>query len=831
MMLKSRTDRAAHQPNPTIAAEGIECARLDARAVTCNPAQRSHGKVVTRTAQVHFGCRDVQTCSAANTNLTTGGASMSTTPHKAHATWVQEWSKALQLWFKSWLGRCGLHVPWVACALAYWNFVTSGQGLSAMQVPVQHPYLAQFGVGAFLGACLMLSLILAVSHAAHTRTPLRVVVHWKGLHRFMHHADKLAHGVFGQDSQAGKSQKLVLGAGVFLQPVILSALCFGPQTSVAEISGADGQLAFLTGFCGLGVGAAVVSATLSLPSLGEWRHQRLVMSLTVIAIPTAISATGFYLVTHRLDFIVGLGPTAVVAAGMLTLALHFQAVLIFALRTSRPALTFALPVALVLVHLNQTALPDRPNPLLKQTPPPLAHIESECAKSVDGNKASDSARETDGKAVASSAHSAIPQDPRKQPAPTYLISAEGGGIRAAFWTAVSLEYLSQSLHRPILSETEVLSGVSGGSLGVTAFVAAQELPLQARLPCIKEFLSSDFLTPLVAGLLFVDVPRLILPVGLVDTHRGDYFEEYMANRWTSLTGRRFFAMPLKAAAGGPVSGPALFFNATDALSGRRVPLANVPSPSSGAASDAAGRRLTAAVERALPGLTIAQAVHTSARFTYLSPAPDLVASAAETSKVLAGIDVSGDEANDGARLASLVDGGYFDNSALAPTLAVLEAEATQAPKRAHIIVHVVNDQSRSCADAYAGSGCTTAARQLIASRLSPGRLAWLLRPLQAIEASRAQHSTSSLAALEMAVKLRRETEPPLLLRTLQLPLPPLEEVPPLVGLILDLTQQLPLHGRDPRYETVALGWVLAPVERDLLLKHAKELSVSGGPRS
>src|SRR5262249_39161024 len=138
---------------------------------------------------------------------------------------------------------------------------------------------------------------------------------------------------------------------------------------------------------------------------------------------------------------------------------------------------------------------------------------------------------------------------RATAAPSILVSAEGGGIRAAYWTAVSLEEVSQARKAPLLADTVILSGVSGGSLGIATFLAAQDLPLEARLPCIREFLSGDFLSPLPAGLLFLDVPRLILPAWLLDKHRGDYFEDFMARRWLALTGSDYFYRPLRRAAG------------------------------------------------------------------------------------------------------------------------------------------------------------------------------------------------------------------------------------------------------------------------------------------
>src|SRR5262249_25389537 len=52
--------------------------------------------------------------------------------------------------------------------------------------------------------------------------------------------------------------------------------------------------------------------------------------------------------------------------------------------------------------------------------------------------------------------------------PIYLISAEGGGIRAALWTALNLSQLGVATGGRFGEDVATLSGVSGGSLGIMA---------------------------------------------------------------------------------------------------------------------------------------------------------------------------------------------------------------------------------------------------------------------------------------------------------------------------------------------------------------------------
>src|SRR5262245_14871335 len=334
------------------------------------------------------------------------------------------------------------------------------------------------------------------------------------------------------------------------------------------------------------------------------------------------------------------------------------------------------------------------------------------------------------------------QPPRHTPtAPSspILVSAEGGGIRAAYWTAVSLEELSQARDVPLLVDTAILSGVSGGSLGIATFLAAQELPREARLPCIREFLSGDFLSPLLAGLLFLDVPRLVLPAWLLDTHRGDYFEDFMARRWLALTKSDYFYRSLERAAGDAKGRVAVYLNATDALSGQYIGLTARQTDGAKAPGQLSLSDLNMAVLDRLPDLRIAQAVHMSARFPYLSPNPDLRIPATEASLVLFGQTAPAKKAVEdpttAVSVASLVDGGYFDNSGLWPALRLLESDKDRGADR--FVIHIVNDQIRNCRKMPSNTGCIDAQSRLIKERLS-SRDGWLFRPSDAIQAVRSE---------------------------------------------------------------------------------------------
>lgn len=112
--------------------------------------------------------------------------------------------------------------------------------------------------------------------------------------------------------------------------------------------------------------------------------------------------------------------------------------------------------------------------------------------------------------------------------PIYIVSAQGGGIFAAYHAALTLSRL-QDLSPNFASHVFAISGVSGGSLGATVFsslvktdqVACHDgiLPairqnflnpesLEAKAHCL---LGQDFLSPLLAAGLFPDFVQRFLP--------------------------------------------------------------------------------------------------------------------------------------------------------------------------------------------------------------------------------------------------------------------------------------------------------------------------------
>jgi len=721
-------------------------------------------------------------------------------------------------WFQSFLRRVAVHLPWLFGLAVYVTFFASGQGATALEVPVERPLLSLVVVGALLG---LYGAVMFHFRQSFADPGLHV-----GEHPYEHYTTRAlspAHVTIGRVAEKyglhperGLRLQKCFRRFTFLGAFFVFGAAISGTATVAQLS-LDGACAH---WCigPLAIGSAAVpifiigvAMDVARRSGLASRSRRAFTQALPLMLALLLFAIGVYMVTQHLDVLVGLGSHALVASGVIMIALLVTGIICLLWHQLTLRVAWAVLAALVLISLLQSPLPERPNPLLVQTPT-VVRAATTCSRLT----IAPADRTTT---------EALPSSDRATGGPSILVSAEGGGIRAAYWTAVSLEELSQAVQAPLLDATDIISGVSGGSLGIATFLAAQELPRAARLPCIREFLSGDFLSPLVAGLLFLDLPRLVLPSWLLDKHRGDYFEAYFAKRWLTLTGSDYFYRPLASAGGARSQRASVYFNATDALSGQYIGLPAHPPAGVRTAFEPPLSPLNRAVLRQLPELRVAQAVHFSARFPYLSPSPDLRAPASDVSRALFDEAAAAEGITGKVSLGSLVDGGYFDNSGLWPAFRLLEADRRTPPAPKRFVLHIVNDQARACRDASkkpddpASRGCLEAAAEVLKARRGT-RAGWLLRPAQAIGAVRTEHSLQSIVAMEIAVPRPDE-------RRLWIAPMHWNEPPGLAGLLLDAIMYLPIHGRDQRDGRVALAWTLAPLEREFLCKEAAKIRSAG----
>lgn len=323
------------------------------------------------------------------------------------------------------------------------------------------------------------------------------------------------------------------------------------------------------------------------------------------------------------------------------------------------------------------------------------------------------------------------QEPGTGPVPVVLVATEGGGIRAAYWSASVLAQLEDDMAKervPFSRRVFAISGVSGGALGGATFAAVvarrvqqrQDSDSRSRVAEVDAVLGRDFLSPTLATFLFPDLLQRFVPLPVFND-RAIALEKSWERGWDVAhpddVGR--FHQPFHDLwKTNPHAVPLLFLNSTVVETGQRAlihPLGDYPEGQIGPLGD------TLDVSRVLgTELPLSTAAHLSARFTYVSPA-GLVDTHREGK----------------SRWIRLVDGGYFDNSGTA-TL----QEIARAIQRTHaampgerpmklVVLHIPNAPPNVSPE----RGGLLGGRTLLSESLSPVR---------ALLAARGAHATQAV---------------------------------------------------------------------------------------
>ena len=227
--------------------------------------------------------------------------------------------------------------------------------------------------------------------------------------------------------------------------------------------------------------------------------------------------------------------------------------------------------------------------------------------------------------------------------PLVIVTAEGGGIRAAHWTSAVLHTLDDTPGLQFSDRLFAISSVSGSSFGAAVYAGLKKDTGGAsqQLEPARKILQRKFLAPMVARLVTGDFAQWFIPVPIESFDRSAALEEGFERADEIGAGKNTMALPLASfRPTGDSKVPLLFFNSTSVRTGRRVVASSV----------------SWWIDRQLPGagpvdfhdwvagdVPIATAVHNTARFPVISAA-GLV------------------RANGGGYLGHLVDGGYFENT-------------------------------------------------------------------------------------------------------------------------------------------------------------------------
>jgi uncharacterized membrane protein (GlpM family) len=259
--------------------------------------------------------------------------------------------------------------------------------------------------------------------------------------------------------------------------------------------------------------------------------------------------------------------------------------------------------------------------------------------------------------------------------PVFIVATEGGGIRAAYNTAVILSTL-QDRCPSFAQHVFAISGVSGGSVGAAVFsgLSSERAKNESSKPVVnwependeyftkksKKVLDKDFISPLLAKLLFPDLVQRFLPFRIPSADRARALERGLERSWQSEVGSDLMAKRFEGLGNPSSATPGLLLNTTIVETGDRFVLGSY------AISDNSSEKLQCQYSSLFKDSTafdinLSTAAFASARFTFFTPA---------ASVTMCSISAQGERTPWKLRL---VDAGYYENSGCATLAKVLDA--------------------------------------------------------------------------------------------------------------------------------------------------------------
>lgn len=304
-----------------------------------------------------------------------------------------------------------------------------------------------------------------------------------------------------------------------------------------------------------------------------------------------------------------------------------------------------------------------------------------------------------------------------------LVAAAGGGLRAAYWTAMSLGAIQDAIpnfNRNVFA----ISSVSGGSVGASVYAslvrdsAASKGQLTCMTSpkvdrarpfseCVHDFMEEDYLSPVLAKMVAPDFVQFFLPFPWSQLDRSLALEESWEASYNDIAsrstmGQRFLSLYNSTTSASTV--PALYLNTTHVETGKRY----IMSPlTRGDVTPRLGQKRYNMHDsedlHLLIGsdVRLSTAAHNSARFSYVSP-PGRI------------------QRNDTLEFGHLVDGGYFENSGLATLREIFDAIQEKDPTEEVVVLYLCNDPLPCNAEADS-TRPPTAPRSAVSEFLGPVR--------------------------------------------------------------------------------------------------------------
>jgi hypothetical protein len=264
-----------------------------------------------------------------------------------------------------------------------------------------------------------------------------------------------------------------------------------------------------------------------------------------------------------------------------------------------------------------------------------------------------------------------------------VVAAAGGGIQAAAWTAQVLAGLKKACDADkadrFQNSLRAVSGVSGGSVGLMYFLAAQARGISDATVAARAAAESS-LSQVTHALAYDDLCRAFCPFLIRDIYRdrGQALERAWVDNASERNGyadeirNATLNTWMKATAEGRL--PAVILNSTIAEEGQRLAFSTVPLPTK------PGSEGFSEFTSLYPNhdVSISTAARLSATFTFVSPAarPASPEQQKELRKVFSA-------PTPGQRYENLhlVDGGYLDNSGITALVTLLRQKLLSDPRK------------------------------------------------------------------------------------------------------------------------------------------------------
>ncbi len=260
--------------------------------------------------------------------------------------------------------------------------------------------------------------------------------------------------------------------------------------------------------------------------------------------------------------------------------------------------------------------------------------------------------------------------PNEAQHPVFVVATEGGGIRAAYWTAAVLTALDDGIPG-FRDHLFAVSAVSGGAVGSAAYAAlvTRQMDsggtLQKLRPAAQEMLSYDSLAPTLSAMTQQDFVQRFIPYPFLPD-RARALEGGWETAWRDVWKQkddRFAHGFLALLHGREDRMPSFFLNGTTVETGERMIGSNCRITSS------EFRNALDVFAAAGSDLRVSTTAHNSARFTYVSPAGTFRRTAYTDGR---NDQYSPYDCKAGDRCEHVVDGGYLDNSGAITAAEILE---------------------------------------------------------------------------------------------------------------------------------------------------------------